>query len=263
MPSKKSRKKNRSTYKPACHQVEHSGISKSIHMFSANPMLMAFLKVAIAYDYDLFDNPQIGFDMPFVARVDIAMEPSDIFDFIGLYFNDEAAGKKLQGMLQVNALTPWRPSTQGHLTPQQLQIWREARAQCNATGFTRYSVGLVEFISYGYTEDLGISVTTALLIPDVVMDNARNDKPFFMGIPFARMLFNGPISTAQCLERLNLYIRVDGRNQFYLRDKMTQEDKEIIRAAGRNEDTLPARILRKKMERESLYANVVMQNGQV
>jgi hypothetical protein len=38
---------------------------------------------------------------------------------------------------------------------------------------------------------------------------------------------------------------------------MTEQDKEIIRAAGRNEDALSARILKDKMRREHLYANFV------
>lgn len=232
-------------------------------MFSANPLLMEFLGIEIASHYDLFDDPQIGFDVPFVAHVDIAMEPSNIFHFIGLYFNHMAVGEHLPGMLQVNAVTPWHSSLRDRLTPEQLHMWREARARYNARGFAKDPVGLVEFISYNCTEGLGNSMTTELLIPAVVLDDARNRKPLFIHIiAVAGTLFCAP-SNMTCLEYLNLYIRADVQNQLYLRAKMTKQDREVICAAGRNEDALPVRILRKKMEREHLYANILMQNGQV
>jgi hypothetical protein len=47
------------------------------------------------------DNPRIGFDVPFGVRIDIAIEPNNILDFIGLYFNNRSPGEKLQGMVQV------------------------------------------------------------------------------------------------------------------------------------------------------------------
>ncbi|KAG2148659.1 uncharacterized protein EDB93DRAFT_367949 [Suillus bovinus] len=108
-------KKNWSTHKPTCREVERSlGVLKFIQMFSANPLLMTFLKFGIVFDW-LFDNTRIGFNVPFIARIDIAMELSNILDFAGLYFYDKAVGEKLQGMLQVNAITPWHPK-QGPLT---------------------------------------------------------------------------------------------------------------------------------------------------
>lgn len=53
-----------------------------------------------------------------------------------------------------------------------------------------------------------------------------------------------------------MHVRADKQNQLRLRAEMTEQDKEAIRAAGRDEETLPARILKEKMEREHLYANV-------
>ncbi|KAG1727513.1 hypothetical protein EDB19DRAFT_196506 [Suillus lakei] len=112
-------------------------------MLSVNPLLMAYLKIGIVFDCSLFDNPRIGFDVPFMARVDIAVEPSDFLDFMSLYLNDEAVGEKLQGMLQVNAITPWHSSVHGPLMPKR-QTWREARAKYNAEGFAKDPVGLRE-----------------------------------------------------------------------------------------------------------------------
>ncbi|KAG2039306.1 hypothetical protein BDR03DRAFT_1090739 [Suillus americanus] len=255
--SKECQKKNWSTHKPTCHEVERSsGVFKFIRMFSVNPLLMTFLKIGIIFDCGLFDNPRIGFDVPFMARVDIAVEPSDILDFIGLYLNDEAVGEKLQGMLQVNAITPWYASIQGPLTPKRLQKWREARAKCNAEGFAKDPVGLVEFIGCSCAEDSGNSVTAELHIPAAVLDIARKREPFTGASVVTGTEFTKPMSTVTCLEYINLHIRADKQNQLHLRAVMTEQDKEAIRAAGRDEETLPARILKEKIEREHLYANV-------
>lgn len=56
---------------------------------------------------------------------------------------------------------------------------------------------------------------------------------------------------------INMHIRADKDNQLHLRTEMTDQDKQVIRAAGRNEDTYLARLVKKKMQREHLYANIV------
>jgi len=58
---------------------------------------MGLLEVGAVIDCDLIDNPRIGFDVPFGVRIDIAIEPSNVLDFIGLYFNNKSPGEKLQG----------------------------------------------------------------------------------------------------------------------------------------------------------------------
>ncbi|KAG2152555.1 uncharacterized protein EDB93DRAFT_1083013 [Suillus bovinus] len=247
---------DRSTHKPTCHEVERSsGVLKFIQMFSANSSLTMFLKIGIVFGCGLFDDPRIGFDVPFMARVDIAVEPSNILDFAGLYFDDKAVGEKLQGMLQVNAITPWHPK-QGPLTPRWLQIWREARAKFNAEGFAKDPVGLVQFIGCSSADDSGNSVTTELHIPAAVLDIARKREPLIGISAVTGKQFKKPMSAVTCLEYINLHIRADKQNQLHLRAEMTEQDKEVIRAAGRDEDTLPARILKDKMKREHLYANV-------
>ncbi|KAG2139236.1 hypothetical protein DEU56DRAFT_323939 [Suillus clintonianus] len=255
--SKECQKKNWSTHKPSCHEVERSsGALKFIQMFSANPLLMGYLKIGILFDCGLLDNPRIGFDVPFMARVDIAVEPSDILDFTRLYLNDKAVGEKLQGMLQVNSITPWHSSMQSPLTPRRLQKWREARARCNEEGCAKDPVGLVEFIGCSCAEDSGNSVTAEFHIPAVLLDFAKKREPFTGVSAVTGTQFKKPMSAVACLEFINLHIRADKQNQLHLRSEMTEQDKEAIRAAGRDEETLPARILKDKMQREHLYANV-------
>ncbi|KAG1813050.1 hypothetical protein EV424DRAFT_72796 [Suillus variegatus] len=82
--SKECQKKYWSAHKSACHNVERSsGALKFVRTFFANITLIMFLKVAIIYGCGLLDNSRLGFDAPFMARVDIAVEPTDTLDFAG------------------------------------------------------------------------------------------------------------------------------------------------------------------------------------
>ncbi|KAG1879862.1 hypothetical protein F4604DRAFT_1752103 [Suillus subluteus] len=217
-------------------------------MFISNPLLMGYLKISIIIDCGLLDNLAIGFDVPFIARVDIGIEPSNILDFIGLYLDDKSIGEKFQGMVQINAVTPWYPSLMRPLTPQRLHLWRKARAKYNAEGFTKDPVGLVDFVDG--------SLTVGLHIPTIALDMARKREPFVRVSAITGVQFKQPMSAVACLEYINVHIRGDMQNQLRLRTAMTEADKEIIRAAGRNEGTFPARILKGKMRREHLYANI-------
>ncbi|KAG1863626.1 hypothetical protein DFJ58DRAFT_774202 [Suillus subalutaceus] len=250
--SKECQRKNWPTHKPRCHDVERSsGALKFIRMFILNPILMGLLKVSIVIDCGLIENPRIGFDVPFGVRVDIAIEPSNILNFIELYLNNKSPGEKLQGMVQVNAMTPWE------LTPERLNIWREARARHDAEGFAKDPVGLVDFIDVNCTEDSGNSATAEFHFPRIVLDIAKEREPFLRVSAITGAEFTEPMTAMACLESLNMHIRADKENQLYLRTDMTDQDKEVIRAAGRNEDTCLARIVKEKMQRERIYASIV------
>lgn len=234
-------------------------------MFSVNPLLMMYLKVAIVLDCNLLNNPRIGFEVPFVARVEIAFEPSDIFDFVGLYFDDRFVREKLQGMLQVNAMTPWYMGMQGArpLTPQRLNQWREARAKHDADGYTKDPIGLLDFSTAGLSRNnrrINYAISVGCPIPPVVLEMAMEREPFVRVCPLAGTRFKQPMNAMTCLEYINIHIRADTQNQLRLRTEMTGPDREIIRAAGRDEDEVPARALREKMEREIMYNNIVRQD---
>ncbi|KAG1782373.1 hypothetical protein EV702DRAFT_378204 [Suillus placidus] len=232
--SKECQKKHWPTHKSRCHEVERSsGALKFIRMFVVNPILMGLLKVGVVIDCGLIDNPRIGFDVPFGVRVDIAIEPSDILDFVGLYFNNKLVKEKLLGMVQVNAMTPWE------LTPERLNKWREARARHDAE------------------EDSGNAATAEVHFPLIFLDIAKAREPFLGVSAVTGAEIRKPMNAMTCLETLNMHIRADKENQLHLRAEMTDQDKEVIRAAGRNEDTYLARIVKEKMQREHLYANIV------
>lgn len=270
---------DRSNHKPTCHADERSsGIFKLVQMFSVNPVLMGYLKVGIVFECGLLDNPRIGFDTPFLARIEIAIEPSDVLNFGGLYVNDPTVEEKLQGMLQVNAITAWQsPSMRAPLTPKRLNTWREARARCNAEGFAEDPVGLIEFVGRRRTADSGNSMTAELHIPTMTLAVAMTRAPFTAVSAFTGIRTEKPLSAASCLESvprsyaavnplmitmhrfINSHIRADKQNQLRLRTEMTEHDREIIRAAGRDENDEPARVLREKMSREIMYNNIKRQ----
>ncbi|KAG2067524.1 hypothetical protein BDR04DRAFT_1104945, partial [Suillus decipiens] len=250
--SKECQKKHWPIHKPRCHEVERSsGSFKFIRMFLLNPILMWFLKVSIIIDCGLIDDPRIGFDVPFGVRVNIAIEPSNILDFVGLYVNNKSPGEKLQGMVQVNAMTSLE------LTAEALKKWREARARHSAQGFAKDPVGLVDFVDISCTETSGNSTTTDLHFPRIVIDTAKAREPFIDVSAVTGAEISRPMNAMTCLETINMHIREDKDNQLHLRTEMTDQDKEVIRAAGRNEDTKLARILKEKMQRERFYSNMV------
>ncbi|KAG1890860.1 hypothetical protein F4604DRAFT_1702769 [Suillus subluteus] len=239
--SKECQKKHWPTHKPRCHDVERSsGAFKFVRMFILNPILMGLLKVGVVTSCDLIDNPRIGFDVPFGVRVDVAIEPSNIMDFVGLYFNNKPPEEKLQGMVQVR-----------------VHKWREARARHDAEGFAKDPVGLVDFIDVSCTQDLGNAVTAEVHFPPCILDIAKAREPFLGVSAVTGAEIRKPMSAMTCIETLNMHIRADKDNQLHLRTEMTDQDKEVIRAAGRNEDTYLARIVKEKMRREHLYADMV------
>ncbi|KAG2067525.1 hypothetical protein BDR04DRAFT_1104946 [Suillus decipiens] len=250
--SKECQKKHWPTHKPRCHEVERSsGALKFVRMFILNPILMAFLKVGVAIDCGLLDNARIGFDVPFGVRVDIAIEPSNILDFVGLYFDNKSPEEKLQGMVQINAMTPWE------LTSEPLRKWREARARHDAEGFANDPVGLVNFVDISCTKNVGNAVTADLHFPLFILNTAKARESFLGVSAVTGAEIRKPMNAMTCLENINMHIRADKGNQLHLRTEMTDQDKEVIRAAGHNEDTYLARIVKEKMKREHIYAGMV------
>ncbi|KAG2141434.1 uncharacterized protein EDB93DRAFT_635445 [Suillus bovinus] len=261
--SQECQRKNWPTHKRICNEIEHSsGVLKLVRMFSVNPLLMMYLKAAIVLDCNLLNNPRVGFELPFLARVDIAFEPSDIFDFVGLYFDDKIVREKLQGMLQVNAMTPWYTGMHGErpLTPQRMNQWREIREKHNREGYDKDPVGLLDFSYSGLSKNnksITYAVSVGCHINPVILEMAIEREPFVRVCPLAGTRFKQPMTAMTCLEYINIHIRADTQNQLRLRSEMTEQDIEVIHAAGRDEDEVPAQVLKEKMEREIMYNNIV------
>ena len=203
-----------------------------------------------------------------MVRVDVGLEPSDptVFHrlYTGMYGNTEP--EEIEGMLQINAVTPSPQSITPH--PHRLHCWREARKKLCADGQESTPVVIIEFIS----NDAPGAFSCVLPISIAALTIAKRNQPF----EFLSALtgpFSTPMSVTACLESvfsscthvvateltmnkfINTFIRSDTQNQQLLRMNMREEDRETIRAAGRGvEHTATAiTILKEKMVRERIY----------
>ena len=203
-----------------------------------------------------------------MARVDVGLEPSDITVFFRLYAGmyGNAEPEEIEGMLQINAITPSPQSITPH--PPRLDCWSETRKELCANGQASTYAVIVEFISNGAPG----AYSCVLPIPPVVLSIVKENKPFeYLSALTGRS--STPMSATACLESvfsscnhvfateltlnyrfINTFIRTDAQNQQLLRMNMREEDRETIRAAGRGvEHTKPIAILKEKMARERIY----------
>jgi hypothetical protein len=136
-----------------------------------------------------------------MARVDVGLEPSDIIVFHRLYAGmyGDTEPERIEGMLQINALTPAPPSITPH--PHRLNCWREAREKVCAEGQASTPVVIVEFISNCAPG----AFSCALAISPAVLTMVKENQPF----EFVSAL-NGasstPMSATACLESVFLLV---------------------------------------------------------
>jgi len=243
-------KANWSKHKASCHDVER-GISKLLKAFLANEILREYLEVCLCLEFDLVNKPAP--DTPFLARVDVGIEPSDISVFLSLYSGSYgiAEPEKIQGMLQIDAVTPIQP----RITPLptgHLATWRKVRETLCADGEASTPVVIVALLSRTNPRS---SFETPLPISSVAMEMARAKRPF-ENHSFVTGKSDIPMTTSSCLNYINNAIRMDTQNQLLLRMEMRNEDRDVIRAAGRGEDTTAVRLLKEKMERARIYVSL-------
>lgn len=124
----------------------------------SNRILQLVLQECFILDFNLLQRARV--DEPLFARVDVAVEPSDILDFAEILLGKGPVEKKFPGMLQVNGFTPATPLQTKGLTPQRREMWRQERARAQSEGFGTDPVALVE-IAYA---DSGNSITFSLHI---------------------------------------------------------------------------------------------------
>ncbi|KAJ7277368.1 hypothetical protein C8J57DRAFT_1021447, partial [Mycena rebaudengoi] len=143
-------------HKHHCNEVDGSGILKLVKNLQANPILDMVLQECFILDFDLLRRPRL--DKPFMARIDIALEPANITDFGAIFFGQSPVGETMQGMVQVKGFTPGTPGMMRDLAPRCKEMWREARAQADTDGFRRDSIGLVEIANSGTDNSLTLPI---------------------------------------------------------------------------------------------------------
>ncbi|KIJ59641.1 hypothetical protein HYDPIDRAFT_190441 [Hydnomerulius pinastri MD-312] len=242
-------------HKQTCTLAERSkGVLKLVETLVANITLFLMLEVCAILDLDLLnrDNSKIGFDFPFMVRVDIGIEPSNVLNFINLCI-DNPVDSKLEGMIQVNHFHSHIPGKSGFapLTPKRMDMWRTARAKANTDGASGHPLGLLEFVN-----DSEHSITLPFRLDSGARHLAKKAEPF---TTFSALTGKAekPMSVASCMEFINLHIRADKQNQLKLRTEMTEADKDTVKGVSDRANTREAVVfLREKMRRETLYANM-------
>jgi len=231
-------------HKKTCNKVEDSGILKLLNAFVANNALMMYLQTCLVFQFDLIRKPSIN--APFLARVDVGIEPSAITSFIQLCAGAEINSEKIEGMLQINAVTPRQPNSASE--PTSIDIWRRAREEADLEGLTSDSLGIVEF----HHNNSGTILSCVIHIQALILSLAKEGAPFVrLSAITGRTEF--PMNAMTCIECINMQIRSDAHNRWLLRTDMKKEDIDIIRDTGRGVDREAVRILKDKMAREPIY----------
>ncbi|KAK6977490.1 MYND-type domain-containing protein [Favolaschia claudopus] len=249
--SKECQKANWPKHKSTCKKIDGSGIRRLVENFYSNTLLQRHLEACFVIHFDLLNHPQL--DRPFMARVDVGIEPADIANFVSIFTGmDEQLDqqKKMQGMLQINAFTPLPASEMANLTSTRKSIWRKARDGANANGNQNYSVGLVEF---GNGDVGGHTITCPVFISDPALEMVRISDPWIMKSAITGQQSEVPFNIDTCMEFMNTHIRSDKKDQLLLRTPMRPSDIKIIHDAGAGVDTIAAQILSAKMRREKIF----------
>ncbi|KAJ7459249.1 hypothetical protein FB451DRAFT_1272310 [Mycena latifolia] len=238
-------------HKKSCKTVEGSGMLKLVENFCSNPVLHGYLQACFILDFELLRRPHL--DEPFMARVDLAIEPADITDFFDIFLGQDLPDKKVMGMVQFSGFSPATPAMMSNLTPQRKEMWCEARATLNTDVTRSQFIGLVEMGN----GDSGMSITLPMVIQRPAMQMVEKAEPFQQISAITGQSKSMPFSVEACMEFINMHIRADKENQLLLRTEMRPADIQAIRDAAANSNNLPARILREKMARENIYRPLV------
>ncbi|KAJ7037626.1 hypothetical protein C8F04DRAFT_1232481 [Mycena alexandri] len=235
-------------HKPTCRE---GGIPKLIRTLISNELLQDILHVCFILDFNLLHRST--FDEPLLARVDVAIEPSDIHDFAEILLGKGLDQKKLQGMLQVNRFQPATAEQLENL-PQHREMWRRARERVDSKGFRTDPVALMVIDFACGLNSIAVPVHIHSLAMDVLK------KQILAG-------FNS-ISSAHCVPYryayfthhsngfMNTHIRADKENQLLLRTEIRPSDVQVIRDVAANSNSVPAMMLNNKLAREKIYQRI-------
>ncbi|KAJ7230115.1 hypothetical protein GGX14DRAFT_409997 [Mycena pura] len=242
-------------HKKSCKEVEGSGFQKLVQNFYSNPILNKHLQACFIIHFDLLRRPVL--DAPFMARVDIAIEPADMPAFFNVFCGEPVPAGTFMGMLQVNRFTPLSPEAMADLTPMRREIWRQARESADKSGYAGHPVGLVEF----GTGDSEQTLTCAVHVQPGAMELVRQAPPWEMKSSITGKVTEKPFNIETCMEFMNTHIRADKKNQLLLRTEMRPFDIQVIRDAATNSDSLAAQVLRAKMRREDIFTPIMVGKG--
>ncbi|KIM43737.1 hypothetical protein M413DRAFT_387664 [Hebeloma cylindrosporum] len=205
--SRECQKEHWQIHKKKCEDVEGTGLSRLVRKLQSNKWLLFLLEVCVVCNSDLLRRKSDP-DRPFMARINVGIEPTDISVCYQLFTGAEFESE-MEGMLQLNAVTPLEDP--GPLAPHMMPLWNNFREVTNGLGFSSDAVGLLEFVN---TSDH--SITTSIHITQPALEYAQAAKPF-RGHSALFGVSEVPFSAMSCLEQINSHIRSDSKNLLQLR----------------------------------------------
>jgi hypothetical protein len=152
----------------------------------SNSLLHVLLEIMFILEFDVLNNPNLIRE-PFVARIDIAMEPVKLEDLRSL-IECKDTPKTMEGMLQFTNIM-----SGGLDTPLKRNVWEMARRGVDATGYAESPLGIVEFCN-----DLVQSTTIPVFISPYALDVVRDNPP--VQIPTGGEYISKPMSVDTCME---------------------------------------------------------------
>ena len=173
------------------------GVQELVKTLASNVTLITMLQVCAALDLDLNRNRELGFKVPFMSRVDIAIEPSNVHSFVKLFLTDEPYGEKMEGMIQINHFYSLIPGKSGNapLTKMRDNMWRVEREKLNRNGRRNDALGLLEFVN---NSDFSITIPFPVNSPS--MKVAKEKEPFLMLSGLTGTTVEKPMTVASCME---------------------------------------------------------------
>ncbi|KAJ7314570.1 hypothetical protein DFH08DRAFT_894941 [Mycena albidolilacea] len=257
--SKECQKSDWPEHKPICGTA---GIPKLIKSLMANPDLLVPLGGCFILAFDLIDRARCS--EPLVARLDVALEPSDIFNcaeiFLGLGGGTLASGsgskkagkgKNYNGMLQVNAFTPI--TNPKRITDSHRVVWQRERAKADAAGSRANEVVLLDIFHADGQMSMTVPMQLSPGLKDLVAEWKADGFAKPTDVDPTGKTTRDPCTIQTSIQILNAYIRADRKNKMLLRAQMRPADLQVIRDAATDPKTTPAIMLLTKISREPIY----------
>lgn len=93
----------------------------------SDPYVRQYLEIYAILAFDLLEDEDLPIDSPILMRVDLAIEPSDIRQFLAIMESKLDSSKKIEGMLQVNEIV--KITEDSVLSQRAMHSWRESVAK--------------------------------------------------------------------------------------------------------------------------------------
>lgn len=194
----------RQNHKPNCSSELGEGIHPLIKSVTGNPMISHYIQLCITLEYSLHRlrglpaaQRHAAIRQPRSVHIDVGIEPSMIAEFMNLYTYPEDWDKDdMEGMLQFHHLSrpdQWTPPRE--LSPNDIVIWSQARADADEDGDQECAVVLVKFVN-----NFRQCITCPFVVDEEALGQARRNMPFTMGSAITGKSTDKPLSVATCFE---------------------------------------------------------------